>query len=227
MKKKDLNLNTGKDGNPAYILYKGKIYDVTKSKLWAGGIHMSRHKAGEDLTDFMAMAPHGEEVFEKVEIIGELENEFSEASEDKKDSYRDFYRKFHPHPLMIHFPVALFIFGALTQIIFLLWGNYSFEKTAYYSLIFAGLTSFPAIFSGLFSWWINYDLTMTKIFRNKLIFSALLIFLSLSAVILRTIYSDISFQMNSVSVIYNFLLFLAAPVTIFIAYYGGKITWPS
>jgi predicted heme/steroid binding protein/uncharacterized membrane protein len=51
----------GKDGRPAYIAYRGIIYDVTKSRLWKNGVHVMKHAAGNDLTDFLQNAPHGED----------------------------------------------------------------------------------------------------------------------------------------------------------------------
>ena len=51
----------GEDGRPAYIAFKGVVYDVSKSKLWKNGSHMNRHQAGTDLTDILSQAPHGED----------------------------------------------------------------------------------------------------------------------------------------------------------------------
>jgi len=51
----------GNEGRPAYFAYRGKIYDVSKSKLWKEGSHMKRHQAGVDLTDILSQAPHDEE----------------------------------------------------------------------------------------------------------------------------------------------------------------------
>lgn len=62
----------GKDGRSAYFAYKGKIYDVTQSKLWRGGNHMKRHQAGVDLTDILPQAPHGEEKILSLPEIGPL-----------------------------------------------------------------------------------------------------------------------------------------------------------
>jgi predicted heme/steroid binding protein len=61
----------GKDGRPAYIAFKGKVYDVTQSSLWDSGAHFE-HLAGMDLTETLKDAPHGEEVMERVPVIGEL-----------------------------------------------------------------------------------------------------------------------------------------------------------
>jgi predicted heme/steroid binding protein len=61
----------GKNGNPAYVGYKGKVYDVTESYQWADGEHLG-HMAGKDLTDQMEIAPHGEDVMERMKIVGIL-----------------------------------------------------------------------------------------------------------------------------------------------------------
>jgi predicted heme/steroid binding protein/uncharacterized membrane protein len=51
----------GKDGRPAYVAYKGIIYDITNSRLWKNGAHMMKHHAGTDLTETLKQAPHGED----------------------------------------------------------------------------------------------------------------------------------------------------------------------
>jgi predicted heme/steroid binding protein/uncharacterized membrane protein len=51
----------GKEGRPAYIAYKGIIYDITNSRLWKNGQHMMKHHAGTDLTEVLKTAPHGED----------------------------------------------------------------------------------------------------------------------------------------------------------------------
>jgi predicted heme/steroid binding protein len=62
----------GKDGHPAYIAYKGTIYDVSGSKLWKGGSHLKKHSAGIDLTDVLKSAPHGEEKILTMPVVGRL-----------------------------------------------------------------------------------------------------------------------------------------------------------
>ncbi|BCB97135.1 hypothetical protein JZK55_20570 [Dissulfurispira thermophila] len=68
----DLHGFDGKEGRPAYIAYKGKIYDVTNSKLWKDGSHVKKHLAGHDLTDVLKTAPHGEEKILSMPEVGIL-----------------------------------------------------------------------------------------------------------------------------------------------------------
>jgi len=62
----------GKEGRPAYFAYQGKIYDVSQSKFWEGGRHMGKHPAGQDLTDMLKTAPHGEEKIFEMGVVAEL-----------------------------------------------------------------------------------------------------------------------------------------------------------
>ncbi len=68
----ELSKYNGQDGNPAYVGYKGKVYDVSDSSFWIGGDHLGTHQAGKDLTDDMDMAPHGPENLDRVELVGVL-----------------------------------------------------------------------------------------------------------------------------------------------------------
>ena len=48
----------GKNGQPAYVAYKGTVYDVTESSMWGDGDHEGCHEAGRDLTAEHEDAPH-------------------------------------------------------------------------------------------------------------------------------------------------------------------------
>ena len=67
----ELSKFNGKNGNPAYVGYKGKVYDVTESYQWGDGEHLG-HIAGKDLTDQMEIAPHGEDIMERMKVVGLL-----------------------------------------------------------------------------------------------------------------------------------------------------------
>ncbi len=66
-----LALRNGTDREEIWCAYKGKIYDVSKSRLWRNGKHYE-HWAGQDLTDELVDAPHNENVFDKFKIVGIL-----------------------------------------------------------------------------------------------------------------------------------------------------------
>ncbi len=68
----------GEEGRPAYLAYKGKIYDVSQSKLWKNGSHMKRHQAGVDLTEILSQAPHGEDNILALPEVGKLSMQIAE-----------------------------------------------------------------------------------------------------------------------------------------------------
>jgi predicted heme/steroid binding protein len=61
----------GKNGKPAFIAYKGTVYDVTESYQWLDGDHLG-HEAGKDLTDSMEIAPHADDVMERMKKVGTI-----------------------------------------------------------------------------------------------------------------------------------------------------------
>lgn len=225
MRKEELSQYNGQNGKPARIAYKGNIYDVTNSKMWKNGTHMARHKAGEDLTDFLPLAPHTEEVLKQFEVVDTLDQE-KETINSKKEILIAFYQKFHPHPVLIHYPLGLFFFAALMQTLFLITSISTFDLSALYAYIVAVLTAIPAILAGFLSWYINYDQQITKIFKNKITFSVILLVIGILNLLLRAFHPDMLTN-NIVFIIYNLLVFASLAIVLFIAYEGGKITWPS
>ena len=69
----ELVQNDGKNGKPAWVAYQGKVYDASDSDLWRDGEHMGLHEAGKDITEEIELAPHREEIFERVKLVGTLE----------------------------------------------------------------------------------------------------------------------------------------------------------
>ncbi|GAB4292139.1 MAG: cytochrome b5 domain-containing protein [Coriobacteriia bacterium] len=64
----ELKQYNGQDGKPAYVAYKGLVYDVTESAMWAGGDHEGMHAAGDDLTEAHEDAPHDEHIVDFPEV---------------------------------------------------------------------------------------------------------------------------------------------------------------
>ncbi len=52
----ELSQFDGKNGKPAYIAYKGRVYDVSDSYQWIDGEHLGEYNAGKDLTPQMDAA---------------------------------------------------------------------------------------------------------------------------------------------------------------------------
>ncbi len=63
----------GKEGRAAYIAYKDRVLDMKDLKLWKNGTHM-KHAAGNDMTDFLPKAPHGEEKLEGLPEVGKYDS---------------------------------------------------------------------------------------------------------------------------------------------------------
>ncbi len=68
----ELSRFDGSEKRPTYIAYKGKIYDVSASKLWVEGNHVRKHLAGNDLTEALRTAPHNEDKILGMPLVGEL-----------------------------------------------------------------------------------------------------------------------------------------------------------
>jgi predicted heme/steroid binding protein/uncharacterized membrane protein len=63
----------GKEGRPAYIAYKGIVYNVSQGRFWKNGSHVMKHSAGNDLTDMLKNAPHGEDKILAMQQVGVLQ----------------------------------------------------------------------------------------------------------------------------------------------------------
>lgn len=211
----------GKNGQKAYVAYKGYVYDVSSSPLWKDGIHKKMHEAGLDLTDVLEKAPHTEEVFDRFTIVDTLEQE-----SNSKSDWVKWYRRYHPHPMLVHFPIALHLFAAGLDIIFLFDQRASFATAVFYTFFVATVMGVMTMFSGILSWWINYKLSFTHIFVIKLSFSILTLLLGIVGIGIYLNDPDIVYLNNMQSILYHGIVLLTGVTVIIVAYNGGKITWP-
>jgi predicted heme/steroid binding protein len=85
---KELAQYNGRNGKPAYVGYKGKVYDVSSSFLWKDGKHQAFHSAGVDLSAALEQAPHGDDVLKKFPIVGILRDTGSSKILSKHRSAR-------------------------------------------------------------------------------------------------------------------------------------------
>lgn len=61
----------GKGGNLAYVAVAGVVYDVTDVPAWSGGKHNGNF-AGQDATEAIKKAPHGDSKLKGLEIVGSI-----------------------------------------------------------------------------------------------------------------------------------------------------------
>ncbi len=216
----------GKDGSPIYIAFEGKVFDVTKSRLWAKGLHMNRHAAGKDLTADISAAPHGTEVFERYPQIGTVKKGPPEELKHLPPFLQDFLQRFpmtrrHPHPMIVHFPIALLMASSLFVLLYLIFGGRSFETTSFYLLILGAISSPFAMATGLLTWWINYRLKFNYFVTRKIQLSIILLVFEIVL-----IFWGISQAIPS-RPIYFILMILLTPIVALLGYYGGQLTFPT
>jgi predicted heme/steroid binding protein/uncharacterized membrane protein len=216
----------GKDGKPVYIAFQGKVYDVSKSPLWSKGLHMNRHPSGSDLTGAISAAPHGIEVFERYPQVGILKKGAPEELKHLPPVFQNILQKFpmakrHPHPMIVHFPLAFLMASSLFVLLYLIFKNASFETTSFYLLLLGAIASPFAMATGLFTWWVNYRLKMTLFVKRKIQLSILLLILETILILWRASNPTIT------NPLYFILIILLTPVVGLLGYYGGQMTFPA
>jgi predicted heme/steroid binding protein/uncharacterized membrane protein len=226
----ELKANNGAEGKPVYIVYQNRVIDVSTSKRWQGGHHMGSHQAGQDLTREIVAAPHGPEVFERFPEVGVLSR--TEAVQEKIPPllsrlfhYVPLLRR-HPHPMVVHFPIVFMMSTAGFNLLFLLTGNRSFEVTAWYCLWGGVLFSLPAMATGLFTWWINYEAEYLRQVIIKMILSPLMFLLGTALLIWRSVDPEILVSLHPASYLYLGCSLALAAMAGAIGWFGGTLSFP-
>jgi predicted heme/steroid binding protein/uncharacterized membrane protein len=219
----------GKDGNPTYVAFKGKVYDVSKSRLWPKGLHMNRHASGKDLSPDISAAPHGTEVFERYPQVGVLKAEPSGGLKPLPSFLEGLFERFpiarrHPHPVMVHFPIAFLTASSLFAVLYLFFKKPTFESTSFYLLLLGSVASPFAMITGLLTWWVNYGLKLSPLIKRKIELSILLLILEIILVVWRS--STPEAFSHSLPLLYLVLIVILTPVVLLLGYYGGQMTFP-
>jgi len=234
----ELAAKHGAEGQPTYIAYNGKVYDVSGSDLWAGGQHMGLHQAGGDLTGEFPDAPHGEEVFARYPQVGVLQPEAAaaEAPAAQASSAREFWQRVvqrapllrrHPHPMVVHFPIVFIISATGFTLLYLFTGLQSFEVTGFHCLAGGILFTPVAMATGWFTWWLNYESKPLTPVVIKLILSPVLLLIGIAAWIWR--YHNpaiLAWVGDWPSLVYLALICSLAPLVGVIGACGAELTFP-
>ncbi len=216
----------GKDGKPAYVALHGRVFDVTQSQLWSKGIHMNRHLPGKDLSGEITAAPHGPDLLERYPQIGTLKKGPPEELGHLPAMLQVILQRFpmarrHPHPMVVHFPIAFLMASSLFYVLYL-FSLYPALKTTSTHLFVLGSISTPfAIATGFLTWWINYHLKLTSFIRWKILLSVLLIGVELLVIL----FWIGEIQMSSTP--YLVLILIVTPLVVLLGYFGGQMTFPS
>lgn len=227
----ELSLFDGKDGKPVYIVHQGKVYDVTNSKLWKGGLHMRRHHAGTDLTTDIGAAPHGTEVFERYPQVGVIRAKEEAPEKRAPDAVERIFKRYpmlrrHPHPMTVHFPIVFMLSTTFFTLLYVLTGNKSFEATGLHCLA-CGIFFTPIVMvTGLISWYINYLARPLRPINIKLSASLVLFVLSIIAFTWRMAVPDLLGTFSTAAVLYFLLILSFAPIVSVIGWFGAMLTFP-
>jgi predicted heme/steroid binding protein/uncharacterized membrane protein len=219
----------GKEGNPVYVAFQGKVYDLSGSRLWLTGTHMKRHPSGRDLAAEITAAPHGPDVLDRFLQVGVLRSEAPDDLAHLPSCLRQILVKVpmarrHPHPMVVHFPIALFMSASFFLLLHALFRTPSLEVTSFHLLILGALSSPFAIGTGFLTWWINYRLRPNPLIRKKIAFSSVLVLMEAVLLVWRSGTPDLA--SGAVSPVYLGLMLLLAPVVGLVGYYGGQLTFP-
>jgi predicted heme/steroid binding protein/uncharacterized membrane protein len=226
----ELKACNGAEGQPVYIVYQDRVIDVSASQHWHTGHHMGSHQAGQDLTGEIEAAPHGPEVFERFPQVGVLRR--AEADQEKIPPFlsRLFHAvpllRRHPHPMVVHFPIVFMMSTAGFNLLFLLTGYRSFEVTAWYCLWGGVLFSLPAIATGLFTWWVNYEAEFVRQVIIKMILSPLMVLLGTALLIWHSADPEILVALKPAGYLYLCGSLALAVMAGAIGWFGGTLSFP-
>jgi predicted heme/steroid binding protein/CheY-like chemotaxis protein/uncharacterized membrane protein len=209
----------GKEGRPAYVCFKGKVYDATGSGRWKDGVHGLKHQAGKDLTESFLQAPHGEGVFNRFPIVGELTKE-----ETLRSQLLRRIDTLHLHTTLVHLSVGYSLLAPLTLVTWLVNRRAVFDEITSVLLVF-GIATVPLSFiTGIVSWIASYESTATRVFNFKIGLGILLFLIGLATLIWRLTAPSLALNRPGVYVYLASLMFQAA-LALVLDYYGKKTVY--
>ena len=220
----------GKDGKPVYIAHDGKVYDVSGSKLWQGGVHMKRHHSGGDLTTDIQAAPHGIEVLERYPQVGILKKD-TVAEREMPQALAWLMARFpmlrrHPHPMTVHFPIVFMFSTTVFNVLYLITGIKAFEVTAVHCLG-AGILFTPiVILTGYYTWWLNYMAKPVRSVKIKRPLAFVMFAVEIAIFIWRLAVPDIVSSFTAAAVIYFLLVLSLLPMVTILGWFGAMMTFP-
>lgn len=225
----ELTRYNGEDGRPVYVACKGKVYDVTASKMWREGLHMKRHHAGADMTTEIKAAPHDPDKLESFPVVGVLKE--AVEKEDIPAFLAALLKRIpmlrrHPHPMTVHFPIAFFMAAPVFNLIYLVTGAGAIETTAWHCLGAGILFLVVAMATGFYTWWLNFKARPIPAVRNKICLAISILIISSSAFIWRLLVPDILVAAAKDRLLYLLLNLTLLPLVTTLGWFGAQLTFP-
>ena len=226
----ELSKGNGADGNPVYVAHEERVFDVSASKLWKDGLHMKRHRAGTDLTTAIQAAPHTPEMLERFPQVGivkqgpDLERPLSKGLATLLKHFPILRR--HPHPMVVHFPIAFMFSSTVFTVLYLIFSIESFQTTAWHCLGGGILFTPLAMITGWFTWWLNYLSKPMKPVTIKIWCSLVLFLLQVIAFGWKALVPGILDSISCASILYCATIISFVPLVIVIGWFGATMTFP-
>jgi predicted heme/steroid binding protein/uncharacterized membrane protein len=221
--KDELSRCDGRNGRPAYVAFQGKVYDVSGSELWSGGVHQGRHQAGKDLTAEISAAPHGESIFQRISPVGALAAPRQKSVHPLLRLYLDL----HPHPVSVHFPIALTLASAGFLVCHLATGIMGLADAGYYTLLAAAIMSPVAALAGMSSWWYNYQHKLTRTYKGKASLSIILFVLQAVTLTVWATDRNALAEREAAGWLCFAMVFIMSGLVLGLGKLGGEIVFPS
>lgn len=167
----------------------------------------------------------GDEPPERCPVCGKPREAFVllEASEVRKIVVREFVKSLHLHPIIVHFPNALFPLSLFFLVLFLVSGNKYYEGISFIMLFIAVIASPMAFVSGLIDWQIRYGGSKASIFVRKIVLSIILIILGVACLIIHLVNPDVMLSAPLLKGFYVGGLIGLNILTVALGYLGGRI----
>jgi uncharacterized membrane protein len=132
----------------------------------------------------------------------------------------------HPHAFVVHFPIVFLYSAAFCDLVYLGTGITSLETSAFHFLG-AGLLSLPlTMITGEISRRLSYSQEPVQVFRIEILYSRLLLVLSLAAYGWRWFDPRVLRNFTWASLLYLLIVLALPTLATYISYFGGLLTFP-
>jgi uncharacterized membrane protein len=148
------------------------------------------------------------------------------AEQANRQPLLDAYLDLHPHPVSVHFPIALTLASAAFLILHLVTGIDSLVDAAYYALLAGAVISPVAMLTGAVSWWHNYGHKLKSPFQGKAGLSIALAVVAVATVVLWALNRDALLERETLGWVCFILVMVMSVLVLSLGKLGGALVFP-